>query len=215
MHIVHPFSSPAQSSICIPISELLKGRRTWDSPLTNLHKSSAHFTSRWFGSYSTEPFCFCSRQQLGRKSCPEVCFTVDVHPSITHHCKSDQRRAVPNKNAINQEGSWKQSSCYCGFFFSSPCIIATFLVLWIKVNLSFCWTHALDGWNMELGGMARCHGSAEMKNTNNWWCFCCFDPDSDSFRSRSLIKAAAFRRVSAVPRKGTHIPWIFSHFVTL
>ena len=79
MHSVDSTHS-AQSSICIPISELLRGRRTWDSPLKNLHKSSAHFTSRWFGSYFIQLFYAhweSSRLQPKRKSCHNVCLTVD------------------------------------------------------------------------------------------------------------------------------------------
>lgn len=213
MLLVHPFSSSAQCLICTPVSELLKIRRTWDSPLTNLHKSSAHFTSRWFGSITTQPFYFCSRQQLGRKSCPEVFFTVDVHPSITHRCKSDEHRAKPNKDAINQRKNWKCSSRYRGFYSLHNCYLFGIVNQGQSVILpNTCIRRLKRGIRRQglLSGLC-----TERKNTNNWWCFCCFNPDSDSFRSGSVKYSCLYAWPPIVSCKSIHIPWIHMLFLNL
>lgn len=113
----------------------LWGRRTWASPLTNLHKSSAHFTSRWFGSHSVRLL----PHTLG-------IFTLAAWKEILSWCLSHSRSSPINYAVVNpitaelcQTGTlliratWKGGLCFC---FSS--IITTFLEFWIKVNLLYC-----------------------------------------------------------------------------
>lgn len=142
----------------------------------------------------SKPLCFCSRQQLGRKSCPEVCFTVDLHPSITHRCKSDQRRAKPNKDAINQRKSWKRSARYRGFCFLHNCYLFGIVNQGQSVILlNTCIRRLKRGIRRPglLSGLCTERKTQIIDGPFFFFFLLCYDLDSDSFRSRS-VKCSCF-----------------------
>lgn len=126
-------------NLCSHLRRCSEEEETWDSPLTNLHKSSAHFTSRWFGSYSAQLHSVLARRgsftlaaqeeilswRLPHSRSSAVTYAV-VNPIATELC---QTRTL----LIN--GVWEGGLHFC-FFLHNYCLFR----IGGKLNLSHCQT---------------------------------------------------------------------------
>lgn len=219
-HSMEPLSSikPSQftllslSSVFNLYSNLRAAQRKGDLRLTS-YKSPQIFRSFYqqmvwllFRSTSLRP------RMLG-------IFTLAAQEEILSWLLSHSRSSPINYSVVNPigtelcqtrtlliTGAWKEGLNYSNFFLShNYCLFG----IAGKVNLYYCLTHVLDGWNLALEDKCYCHDDTficvQVNNKENWWyilrvvCFTLVTVTHWGFPARCpLSKAAASGRALLV-----------------